>query len=814
VNANRCFANLQLRNWRAGEPGAALLEFDAGATAEIAVAEDGSVRLRAAPGACLPPDPGASIGREPWRPAGVRPEPRDGGGLRIDYDGRLGSAHVAVAPDPFAIRVLDRRGELVAEIRDLALAPDGSARCAVATEAGERFFGFGERTGGLDKRGERLTLRNRDPQANFADPLYVSIPFFIGLRHGPDGPRARGILLDAFAPSHFDVAASADDHIGLATAAGGLDLTVFPGPEPRHVLERFTARVGRSPLPPRWALGHHQSRWSYASEKEVRALAREIRDRGIPTDVIHLDIDYMNRYRVFTWHPKRFPDPQRLLRDLARDGFRVVTIIDPGVKVDPSYRVYREGRERGLFCENQDGSEFSLRVWPGKAALPDFNRADVRTWWGEQHRDLVAAGVAGIWIDMNEPAGWAKDVRVGRAILPYRRQDLSRVVQRDPADAELRVPHESVRNLYGLQQCRATRAFLEREHPGRRPFLLTRSGHAGIQRSAAVWTGDNRSRWHDLRESIPMLLNLSLSGVPFCGSDIGGFFFSCTPELYARWIQLGALQPFARTHSVWFSRRQEPWRFGRRVERIARRALELRMRLLPYLYGLFREAERSGAPVWRPLFFEFPGDPEAAAVEDQFMLGPALLAAPVVERGAREREVYLPPGVWTAWDDDARFFGPRRFRVAAPLERLPLFARGGSVIPTHSPIRHVEEAPEEPCVLEVFPGADGSAELFEDDGESNRYRDGEFARTALHLWDRAGGRLRLEIDRREGNYALPPRPLRITVRGCPAPDSVRANGVPLPERMAAPGYSYQEGRVHVRLPDRGEGHTVEIEPAP
>ena len=429
-------------------------------------------------------------------------------------------------------------------------------------EPGERFFGFGERTGGLDKRGERLFLRNRDPEASFADPLYVSIPFFIGLRRGPEGPRARGVLLDAFAPSHFDVAAAAEDRVGLETTAGGLDLTVFPGPEPRHVLERFTARVGRSPLPPRWALGHHQSRWSYGNEKEVRALVREIRSRDIPTDVIHLDTDYMEGYRVFTWNPKRFPDPQGLLRDLAHQGFRVVTIIDPGVKADPDYRVYREGRERGLFCENQDGSEFSLRVWPGKAVLPDFNRAEVQTWWGEQHRGLVDAGVAGIWIDMNEPAGWAKDIRAGRVIFPYRKQNLSRVVQRDPADEERRVPHESVRNLYGQQQCRATRAFLERAYPDRRPFLLTRSGHTGIQRSAAVWTGDNRSRWSHLRQSIPMLLNLSLSGVPVCGSDIGGFFFSCTPELYARWIQLGALYPFARTHTVWFSRRQEPWRFG------------------------------------------------------------------------------------------------------------------------------------------------------------------------------------------------------------------------------------------------------------
>ena len=415
---------------------------------------------------------------------------------------------------------------------------------------------------------------------------------------------------------------------------------------------------------------------------------------------------------------------------------------------------------------------------------------------------------------MNEPAGWAADVRLGRAILPYRKQDLSHVVQSDPAEPQRTVPHERVRNLYGHQQCRATRLFLEQASPGRRPFLLTRSGYTGIQRYAAVWTGDNRSRWSHLRRSIPMLLNLSVSGVAFCGADIGGFMFSCSPELYARWIQLGSLYPFSRTHSMWLKRRQEPWRFGRRVEAIARSALELRMRLLPYLYGLFREAEETGAPVWRPLFYEFPDDPGSAAVEDQLMVGPSLLVAPVVERGAREREVYLPPGRWMAWHDDAQYVGPRRLRVEAPLEHLPLFLRCGSVIPTQSAVRHVGELPEEPCVLEVIPGDDAMTALVEDDGVSTAYRDGAVARTTLRLWDRAGGRLRLELGRREGDFEIPTRPVRVVVRGCPAPLGVYLDGYRLSERRASPAYRFADGRVHVRFADRGDGHALEIDPAP
>jgi alpha-glucosidase len=803
----------RLRGWRAEDAGALALELDAG-SAQLAIAEDGAVRLRASAGAALPPDPAPAVGREPWRPSRAEAEAGEGSGVRIVHEGPKGSAFVEVDAEPFAVRVRERGGELVAELRDLHLTEDGRARIAVTALPGERFFGFGEKRGGLDKRGERLRMRNRDPELDRADPLYVSIPFFVSLRHGPDGARSRGVLLDSHAPSRVDVAAGVEDRVVLETDAGGLDLTLFPGPLPEHVLRRFAARVGSSPLPPVWALGHHQSRWSYGSEDEVREIAAELRTRRIPTDAIHLDIDYMDGFRVFTWNPKRFPNPKQLLGDLAEQGFRVVTIVDPGVKADPDYAVYREGVERDAFCKGEDGRVFTLKVWPKDAALPDFNRPEVRRWWGERHAPLLDAGVAGIWNDMNEPAGWKSELRIGRLAVPTRRQDLSQMTQSDPAEPRRRVPHEAVRNLYGHQQCRATRAHLESANPRRRPFVLSRAGCAGSGHFAAIWTGDNRSRWSDLRESIPMLLNLSLSGVPFCGADIGGFFLSCTPELYARWIQLGAFYPFARTHSMWAKRRQEPWRFGRRVEAIARAALELRMSLIPYLYGLFHEAERSGAPIWRPLFYEFPEDPAAAAVEDELMVGPSLLLAPVLERGARARDLYLPPGDWMGWHDDARLRGPRRIRVAAALEQLPLFVRCGSILPTRSPVQHAGETPEEPLVLRVFPGADGRGELVEDDGETTAYREGAVARTGLHLRNRAGGRLRIELGVREGGFQVPERSARVVVHGYPAPERVLLDGKRLAQRRAVPGYELAEGRVHVGFVERGRGHTLELEPEP
>jgi alpha-glucosidase len=776
------------------------------------------VRLRAARGSKLPDDPGTAIGRDPWRAAPAEPYRRDGGGVALSFESSEGCIEVEIDAAPFGMRIFDRSGRALAVLSGLALGPDDAARIDLAAPADARYFGLGEKWGNLDKRGQRLEMRNRDTRLRpRVDPLYLSVPFLLELRRsgqrGEEG-LATGVLLDAFAPSRFDLAASHAERVRIETVAGGLDLTVFPGPTPGEVLQRFTKRVGRAPLPPLWALGHHQSRWSYRSARQLRRVARRIRQRDLPTDAIHLDIGHMHGYRAFTWHPRRFRDAAATIRELARQGFRVVTIVDPGVKVDPDYHVYRDGLERDAFCRLADGSPFTLRVWPGHAALPDFNREDVRAWWGEQHHTLLEAGVAGIWNDMNEPAGWRSDVRIGGAIVPLGGQDLSRVVQADPSRPKERVPHEHVRNLYGQQECRATRTFLEQRGGGRRPFVLTRSGFAGIGRYAAVWTGDNASRWEHLRQTLPMLQNLSLSGVPFCGADIGGFAGKPSRELFARWIQIGALYPFARTHTWWLHPRQEPWRFGRKVERIARSALELRMRMLPYLYGLFREAEESGAPVWRPLFYEFPNDERSATIEDQVMIGPWLLAAPVMRRGLRQRPVYLPPGVWYSFHDDARYVGPRTVLAAAPLERVPLFVRGGAVIPTRSPVSHVGERPAEALILEVFPGEDTTTDLVEDDGETFDYQHGIVARTRLVLRNRAANRLRLEIGGREGPFEVDDRTLRVCVHGCPPPRGVRLDAVPLEPGAAVPGFTAEEGRVHVRLRDTGQPHAVEIEPSP
>jgi alpha-glucosidase len=806
-----------LRSLRGTPRGTLELDFEH-ATGELAVARDGSVRVRLAPGSVLPPDLGPCLGRDPWPLAAIDARAR-GRGFVVACGGAELAPSIELDAEPFAVRIELRDLGPLATLDRFALRAEvgsadfGGGEMCLHSPPREHLFGLGQKRGPLDRRGRATLLRNQDPGIGLrADAQYSSIPFLLG--HDVSAGRSRGVLLDTVAASFIDAACSDAETVRLLCAYGAVDVTIHPGPTPADVLRRFSAQVGRSPLPPRWALGHHQSRWSYGSERAVRRVASELRRHAMAADAIHLDIGHQRSYRVFSWHERRFPNPRRLVDELAEQGLRTVVSTHPAVAADEAEPMFQQGRDRDLFCRTQRRAPFTLRMWPGESVLPDFNRSEVREWWADQHQVLLEAGCAGVWLDMNEPSGWKRDLRLGPSGVPlatFGNVDWSELAQRTLGDEKESVAHESVRNAYGLQQCRASREALERARPEQRPFLLSRAGCQGIQRHAALWTGDSRSRFEDLRESVHMLLGLSISGVAFCGADIGGFAGNASRELFARWMQIGALQPFARTHSWWRGRRQEPWRFGRNTERIARNALALRMRLLPYLYSLFDEAAQTGAPVWRPLFHEFPDDGESVFCEDQIMLGPWLLAAPVLERGARSRDVYLPPGVWLDWHDDARHMGPKHLRVPAPLDRIPLFLRGGAALPTQSPELHTGAQPREPLVVEVAPGADGSFTLIEDDGITPG---GPQTRTRLRVCDRRAGRLRLEISRREGGYDIGERDLRVCLRGVGEPSAVLLNGERVAEGHAVPGYRSTQGRVHVRLHDAGDVHTIEVEPAP
>jgi alpha-glucosidase len=538
------------------------------------------------------------------------------------------------------------------------------------------------------------------------------------------------------------------------------------------------------PLPALWALGYHQCRWGYRSADEFRQIAAELRQRNLPADALWFDIDYMDGYRVFTWDRKRFRQPARLVAELTSRGLRAVTIVDPGVKVDEDYAVYAAGQQAGYFITHTDGREYHGSVWPGRSAFPDFHRAEVRAWWARLVSQWVDDhGLSGLWIDMNEPGV----------------TDLSGPIS-DAVHDGGKLPHASARNTYALQMARATFDGLLAHAPDSRPFILTRAAYSGAQTVAALWAGDNSPHWEHLAGSVPMLLSLGLSGMPFVGADIGGFAGDTNAELLARWFQLGAFYPFCRNHAMAGTNRHEPWAFGPEVEAICRRWVELRYQLLPYSYGLFREAAESGAPIMRPLVWHYPRDPATFNLSDQFLYGPDLLVAPITLPAARARAVYLPPGRWYAWNDDRPHAGGRSILAEAPLSHMPLYVRAGAIIPMWPAAAHTGARQVQALRMHLWPGK-GRLDYYEDDGETRAYLRGSYRLTRFEL--QAGRRgLKLRWARPEGAYQGPRDRWLFVLHDAPSAKA-RLDGQAI--------RAQREGRnLVIEVPDDGRDHVLAV----
>ncbi len=567
----------------------------------------------------------------------------------------------------------------------------------------DAIYGLGDKTGFLNKRHYAYENWNTDDPSPHCDnfrSLYKSIPFFI--LSGPQG--CCGILVDNTFRTRFDFGKESDSYLYWSHTQGSLDYYMLPGKDLKAVLAAYYRLTGENQLQQKWVYGFHQSRWSYESAEEVLSVAQAFRDNRLPLDAIHMDIDYMQGYRVFTFDGNRFPDPAGLNKTLASQGVRTVAIVDPGVKVDDAYFVYREGLEQGHFAKNPDGSVYEGAVWPGPSVFPDFTQEKTRRWWGDKLQILLDAGVSGIWNDMNEPANFTGPL---------------------PDDVQFsQGGHLKIHNVYGHLMAQATHEGLERL-TGDRPFVLTRACYAGSQRYCSGWTGDNHSLWAHMQLSITQMLNLGLSGMNSVGSDVGGFGSDTTPELLVRWMQLGAVSPFFRNHSANQTRRQEPYAFDKKTLRACRSALDLRYHLLPYLYDL----AHGQLPMMRPMVMEFPGDPLCRDVSDQFMLGSQLLAAPVLTPGAAARAVYLPKGTWYDYYTGERYRGGRYIVADAPLDKLPLFARAGAIVPV---AQGTPQCTDEisGISLEVFPGT-GRFIHYTDDGRSLAYRQGEIHRLSV-----------------------------------------------------------------------------------
>jgi alpha-glucosidase len=709
----------------------------------------------------------------------------------VPAERRAQSVKVEAMPDGFAtsalrvhlgadlrVRVEDRQGRVITADDGEPIQLDGRGfTLRKALPRSEHIFGLGDKTGGLDRRGKSFVDWNTDAYAftGSTDPIYKSIPFFIGAG-GPGG--SYGVLLDNTWRAWFDFGHREDEVTTFGAPDGPIDYYIIAGPTTGDVVRRYTDLTGKAPLAPLWSLGYQQSRYSYMSADEVREIAARLRKDRIPTDVIWLDIDFQDRNRPFTVNRTAFPDLKGLTGELSAQGLRLVTIADLHVAAAPGegYAPYDSGVAGNHFVHNPDGSMFVGKVWPGPSVFPDFTDAGTRAWWGTLHAPLVADGVAGIWNDMNEPSVFES---------PNITMPLDAVHKIASDDFAVRpASHAEIHNVYGMENIRATYDGLRTLRPDERAFVMTRASYAGGQRYAVTWTGDNSSTWDHLKLSIHQLINLGLSGFSYAGADVGGFTGGPSPDLMTRWFEIAAFTPIFRDHSAKGTPRAEPWLDGPDHLAIRRRFVEQRYRLMPYLYGLADQNARTGDPIMRPVFYDYPQTLTAPCDQSMaFTLGKALLIAPPPKpESPQEYDVCLPAGGWydlwsgmpvTKADPGT---GIDTIKETPKLDRLPVYVRAGTILPRQPLVQSTAETPAGPLSLDIYPGPDCSGTLYADDGHSMAFQRGAFWRQTVRCEVSPSGQLRIAFARGEGSYAPWWKEVSVTVHGMPAQTIVTSRG--------------------------------------
>jgi alpha-glucosidase len=645
----------------------------------------------------------------------------------------------------------------------------------------EHYFGLGDKVGSLDRRGQSFRLWNTDAFRfqESTDPIYKSIPFFLTMRAG----RSMGFFLDNTWSSSFDFGRIERNLYSFGAEGGSVDYYIFYGPDPKQVVRTYAWLTGLPPLPPLWSLGFQQSRFSYEPESRVREIASRLRSERIPADVLYLDIDFQKEHRPFTVDTDRFPHFEQLLSDLKKENFHVVVITDLHIaRIPDGYAPYDSGVAGDHFVKNADGSTYVGTVWPGPSVFPEFTQQKTRAWWGALYRNFLSEGVAGFWNDMNEPSVFLSQ----NFTMP---DDVQHRID-EPGFRPRIASHSEIHNVYGMENSRATYEGLLKLNPDLRPFVLTRATYAGGQRYAATWTGDNTSSWNHLRLTTPMLLNLGLSGFGLCGADVGGFIGTPEPELLTRWTELGTFQPIDRNHTNKGSGDKEVWVHGPEQEAIRRRYLEERYRLLPYIYTAVEELSRTGLPVVRPLFLEFPNatsdfHPLDLDAGNEFLFGRDLLVAPPpFPEQPDNYEVKLPQGAWYDYWSGERVQAAATERdanagnllIQPKLDTLPVYVRGGAIIPLQPLTQSTEEIPQGSLTLRVYPGSDCHGSLYMDDGKTLAYTRGEFLRVEFTCEATARG-LSLHIGQHQGTFQPWWKQIHVEVYGWDATvANVRLNG--------------------------------------
>lgn len=634
--------------------------------------------------------------------------------IRLQTD----SLKAVISKNPFSITFFTPDGRLISEDeKGLNTSWIGNEVTTYKhLQDGERFIGLGEKTGNLDRKGSAYTNWNTDVfgYSVIADPLYSSIPFYIGIHHG----LSYGIFLDNTYKTEFNFGASNNRFSSFTAAAGEMNYYFIFNNSVSEIIRSYTHLTGRMHMPPLWSLGYQQNRFSYYPDTDVYRVANTLREKKIPADGITLDIHYMDSYKLFTWDKERFPQPKIMIDSLKKMGLKTTLIVDPGVKVEKNYPAYESGLKENVFVKYSDGQNYTGEVWPGWCHFPDFTSSKGRSWWQNQIKNYTDIGVEGIWNDMNEISTWGNRVP-GNILFDY--------------DGHL-TTFLQARNVYALNMTHASFDGAKNAM-NKRPFLLTRSGYAGLQRYTAIWTGDNNAEDAHMLAGVRLLTSLGLSGVSFSGMDIGGFTGTPSIGLYTRWLQLGTFIPYFRTHTNYNNKASDPWSYGEDVLEMSRKYINLRYRLLPYIYSAFYESAQSGLPVARSLAIDYTYDENIykPAFQNQFLFGQSLLVLPQ-ESNKDFAKIYLPKGDWYNMYTGVREQGGSTKIIELTQDKLPVYVKESSIIPMQSLVQSTIEKTSDTLTVHVYAGNVNNAFVYyEDDGTTYDYEKGSFYKRSIRL---------------------------------------------------------------------------------
>lgn len=662
------------------------------------------------------------------------------------------SLNISIQKNPLRISISNKKGEeLCSDDSTLGISWFGNqVSCYKKLHVDEKFIGLGEKTGDINRRGQYYEHWNSDKPGYGldADPIYSTVPFFVGIHD----EICYGIFFDNTNRSYFNFGGGADENVfHFGANDGEMNYYFFGGSTVGQIVKDYTELTGRTPMPPLWSLGFQQSRWGYDSPEQILNIAKTFREKKLPADVMVCDINYMDHYKIFTWSDK-FPNVKGFVDQMKQIDFDLVTIIDPGIKIEKGYKSYDEGVKNNYFAKYPTGDLYIGSVWPGRCHFPDFTKPDVRKWWGNSFKDShVDNGIRGFWNDMNEPAAWGREFP---NLIEF-------------GDGKDKQTLFTVKNAYGSLMARSTYEGTKKLMNGQRPFVLTRAAYAGVQKYSAQWTGDNASTDDHMLLGIRLLNSMGLSGIPYVGMDVGGFIGNPSADLFTRWMSLGVYSPLFRNHTCINFNFREPWLFGETTTEQIRKILEQRYQLLPHLYSAFYQAHSTGMPINRmlPISYTFDENVYNKSFENEFMFGDNMLVCPVAST-QNMISVYLPgdENWWYRFNNDNEYYeGGNSYNVNAPLSDLPVFVKAGSVIPMQSIIQNTKEPGDGTLYLHVWKGDSGSEYIYyEDDGETYQYENNNFYKRTITYNPETNS---VKFSAKEGRYRSRFTKLQIILHG-------------------------------------------------